>query len=179
MEVSGECVIFSVLSCHSKNLKQRTDQCYISVLQLSFIWQAKENTSLRHEGRPNQKTRREGLNFGSSFYTFFSPPPSLLYVKWASQEGGLFHLRFLLQSLDLSLFYCHGLFPFFVFQPPLFWTSFSYSNYLTMAILRMYLLPLAFIIQMMGIQIASTSTTTNDQHPHMCPAPLHAMRRTH
>ena len=113
--ISGECVISLVLSRCSKNMKQRTDQCYISVLQLSFIWQAKENTSLRHEGRPNQKTRREGLNFGSSFYTFFSPPPSLLYVKWASQEGGLFHLRLLLRSLDLPLFYCHGLFPFFVF----------------------------------------------------------------
>ena len=32
MEVSGECVIFSVLSCNSKNLKQQTDQCYSSVL---------------------------------------------------------------------------------------------------------------------------------------------------
>ena len=56
------------------------------VLQLSFIWQAKENASLRCEqDRPIQKTRREDrgpdpkqgkergpqLNFGSSFYMLF------------------------------------------------------------------------------------------------------------
>ena len=48
--LSGECVISSVLSRHNKNLKQRTlkrsdrpcdssqtDQCYSSMLQLSFI----------------------------------------------------------------------------------------------------------------------------------------------
>ena len=29
------------------------------VLQLSFIWQAKENTFLRHEGGPTQKKRSE------------------------------------------------------------------------------------------------------------------------
>ena len=29
------------------------------VLQLSFIWQAKENTSSRREGGPTQKTQRE------------------------------------------------------------------------------------------------------------------------
>ena len=49
----GEWVIFSVLSCHSENLKQQTS--VIVRLQLSFIWQAKENTSLRCEGRPTQK----------------------------------------------------------------------------------------------------------------------------
>ena len=46
--VLQECVISSVLSCHSKTLKQLINQCYCSVLQLSFIWQAKENTSSRH-----------------------------------------------------------------------------------------------------------------------------------
>ena len=35
MEVSGECVIFSVLSCNSKNLKQQTDQCYIAQFYLA------------------------------------------------------------------------------------------------------------------------------------------------
>ena len=33
--MSGECVISSVLSRHSKNLKQRMDQCYSSVLLAS------------------------------------------------------------------------------------------------------------------------------------------------
>ena len=44
--MSGEFVFSSVLSCCSKNLKWWMDQCYSSVLQLSFIWQAKKNTSL-------------------------------------------------------------------------------------------------------------------------------------
>ena len=49
----GECVVSSVLSCHNKNLKQWTDQCYnpmqfpwmdqcdSSMLHLSFIQKAK------------------------------------------------------------------------------------------------------------------------------------------
>ena len=48
------------------------------VLQLSFIWQAKENTSLRHEGGPTQKKWREE-NLEAQFwllflYVFFSSP---------------------------------------------------------------------------------------------------------
>ena len=52
----GEFVISSVLSCCSKNLKWRRDQCYSSVLQLSFIWQAKEYTSPRHEGETESES---------------------------------------------------------------------------------------------------------------------------
>ena len=67
------------------------------------------------------------------FFLFRLSPP---YVNWASQEGCLLHLRLLtfvlhLCSLDVSLFYFCGLFPFFVFKPALFWTPFSYSSYLT------------------------------------------------
>ena len=51
------------------------------VLQLSFIWQAKENTSLRCEGRLTQrleKKRDQRPNFGSSYYVFPpSPEPAL------------------------------------------------------------------------------------------------------
>ena len=51
------------------------------VLQLTFVWQAKENTSSRREGGPTQKTLREGrpwLNLTPlfiCFFFFFSPPP--------------------------------------------------------------------------------------------------------
>ena len=80
--------------------------------QLSFIWQAKENTSSRHDG--GLPKRREGLNLGSSFYMGFLLPLSLLFVNWASQEGCLFHLMFLfwlsLWSLDFLLFHFHRLF---------------------------------------------------------------------
>ena len=112
--VLQECVISSVLSCHSKTLKQLINQCYCSVLQLSFIWQAKENTSSRHEDRPTQK--KSGAQFWLLFsFVFFLLPLSLPYVNWASQEGYLFHLRFSLRSLDLPLLYFHRIFPFFVF----------------------------------------------------------------
>ena len=90
MVMLGECVISSVLSLCSKHLKWWTS--VTGQLQLSFIWQAKENTSSRCEGGLSQKKR--GLNFGSSFYIFFLLPLSQPYVNCASQEGCLFHLRY-------------------------------------------------------------------------------------
>ena len=111
--VVGVC-ISSLLSCHSKNLKQCMDQCYSSMLQLSFIWQAKGNTSLRHEGGPTQKTGREEKPL-AQFWLFFlfaiSPPTEPALFNLASQESCLFHLRFSLESLDLPLFCFCGLFP--------------------------------------------------------------------
>ena len=80
------------------------------VLQLGYssvlFGQAKENTSLRNEGRPTKI--RKGLNFGFSFCMFFL----LLwdYVNWAIQKGCLFHLRFSSQSLDFLLFHFCQLF---------------------------------------------------------------------
>ena len=72
------------------------DQCHRSVLQL-FIQKVKENTSLRHEGMPTQKTRREERpqpSFGSPFYMFFPLLPlGLPSVNWANQECGLFYLK--------------------------------------------------------------------------------------
>ena len=108
-----KCVISSVLSRCGKNLKQWKDQCYSSMLQLSFIWQAKENTpSGMRVGQPKSRKEKKNpqLNFGSSFYLLFLLPLSLPYVNWASQEGCLFYLRSSLWPLDLPLFYFHGLF---------------------------------------------------------------------
>ena len=48
------------------------------VLQLNFIWQAKENTSSRCEGRPTQKMQREErpeAQFWLLFLYVFSLPP--------------------------------------------------------------------------------------------------------
>ena len=59
-------------------LQQKFEAMHGPVLQLSFIWQAKENTSLRHEGRPTQKTQREEkatAQFWLLFLYGFSPPP--------------------------------------------------------------------------------------------------------
>ena len=107
-----ECVISSVLSRYGKILKQWKDRCYSSMLQLSFIWQAKENTSSRCEGGPTQKIRSKARgSILAPLFSFFLLPLSLPCVNWASQEGCLFHLRFSLQSSDLPLFYLCRLFP--------------------------------------------------------------------
>ena len=108
--MSGECVISSVPSHHSKDLKQRTSAT--AQLKLSFIWQAKENANLRHEGRQTPKKRGSIL---APLFMFFLLPLSLLYVSWASQEGCLFYLRFSSLSSDFLLFHFCGFFPFFVF----------------------------------------------------------------
>ena len=102
----GECVISLVLSPQQR-LKWQT--CLTARLQLCFIWQAKDSTSLRREGGLTQKGER--LNLGSSFYMFCLLPLSLPYVNWASQEGCLFHLRF---SLHLQIFFCSIFMGFFL-----------------------------------------------------------------
>ena len=133
--MSRECVISSVLSHHSKDLKQRMGQDYCSMLQLSFIRQPKENTSSRCEGsRPKRlKEKRRPhppLTFGSSFYMFFSPPPGAALCK-LGQQGGLFISPEVLTRIrGLSLVLFSQAFPFFVFQPQPFGTPFSYSNHL-------------------------------------------------
>ena len=120
----GEYVISSILSC-SKNLKHRTSVKASAQLYLAN----KENTASRCEGGPTQK--RQVAQFWLFFLCLFFLPLSLPYVNWVSQEGCLFLLRFPLWFLYLPLFYFHGLFLFFVFQPPLFQTPFSNSDYLT------------------------------------------------
>ena len=104
---SRECVISMVLSLYNKNLKWRTS--VIAWLQLSFIWQAKKIHP--QDMKVSRPKRREGLNLGSFYYTIFLFPLSLPYVNWASQKGCLCHLRFSLQSSDLSLFHFCRLLP--------------------------------------------------------------------
>ena len=80
--VGGVCIIPSVLSHRSKDLKWWTS--ITAQLQLSFIWQAKDSTPWRCEGGRPQRT---GLN--PSWLPPFirlSPPLSMSYV------GGLFVL---------------------------------------------------------------------------------------
>ena len=90
----------------------RLDQCYISVLQLSFIQKVKENTPLRCEGMPTQKTQREERpqTILALLFMFLLFPLGLPYENWASQDCCLFCLRSSFRSSDLPLFYFHGLF---------------------------------------------------------------------
>ena len=84
--MSGECVISSVLSCCSKDLKEWTS--VTARLQLSFIQQAKESTPYRCDGGLTQKEGPQSIL--DSSYSFVSLPLSLHYANWASQEGDVF-----------------------------------------------------------------------------------------
>ena len=116
----GECVISLVLSCHSKNLKQQTS---VTVwLQLSFIWQAKENTSSRHEGRLTQKSRRAQFWLLLLYVSSPPPEPALCRLGW---PGGLFVSPEVLTSVFGPAFVSFlWASPFFVFYPPPLWTLF-------------------------------------------------------
>ena len=60
------------------------DQCYSSMLHLSFIWQAKGNTSLRREDGPTQKIGREEKPLAQVWLLFLfaiSPPPEPALCK--------------------------------------------------------------------------------------------------
>ena len=77
--VRGVCnVLSSVLS------QQKFEAMDGPVLQLSFIWQAKENTSLRYEGGPTQKMQREEKPPAEIWLLFLydlSPPPEPALCK--------------------------------------------------------------------------------------------------
>ena len=122
----GQCVISLVLSCPSNDLKWRTS--VTAWLQLNFFKQRIVHPQVLRVDQP----KRRGLN-PSWLLTFMqivsSQPLSLLYVSWASLEGGMFVSPEVLTPVRgfsvRIFFYPFG--PFFVFWPPL-----SYSNYLTL-----------------------------------------------
>ena len=55
-DVRGVCNFLGSVLSQQKFEAMDTDQCYSSVLQLSFIWKIKENISSRHEGMMTQKS---------------------------------------------------------------------------------------------------------------------------
>ena len=100
----GEFVISSVLSCHSKNLKQQTNQCYSSVL----LGKTKDSIPLRSEGGPTQKNeekRREAsILLGFLLFHICLLPPDLALCK-LGQPGVLFVLPEVL-ILVFRTFFC-------------------------------------------------------------------------
>ena len=110
------------------------DQCYCSVLQLSFIQKIKETTSSRPEGMTTHETRIERERppaFWLLLLSVFSPLPGPALCK-LGQPGVLFVLpEVLTLSSDLPLFCVHGHFPALSFSHHHFGLPFSYSNYLT------------------------------------------------
>ena len=111
--MSGEFVISLVLP------QQKFEVMDGQVLQLSFIWQAKGNTSSKCKWADPKDPLLEatGSILAPLFCMFFSPPPRLPYLNQASQEGCLFYLRFSLQFSVLRSSFVIFLqaFPFFVF----------------------------------------------------------------
>ena len=85
-------VIYSVLSRHSKDSKPQTR--VTAWLQLkSFIQQAKDSTSSRHEGGPDQRRGLSPSWLYSCIYSFASSLLSLLYAGGLAKKGVcLFHL---------------------------------------------------------------------------------------
>ena len=91
----------------------------------------KEERERDRERTGQERDPTPPLAFWLLFLDVFFLPLGLPNVNWASQECCLFYLRSSLQSSDLPLLQDKRAFPFLVFQPPPFWTPFSYSNYLT------------------------------------------------
>ena len=111
--ILGECIISSVLSRCSKDLKQRT-----SVTAQSFFRQTKDSIPSRHECRPCPKGRPQSW---LPPFICLLPSLSLPYAQWASQEGAcLLHLKFSLQPTDFLLFH---------FFSRLFSLSFSHHHF--------------------------------------------------
>ena len=115
----------------------RTDQCYSSVLQLSFIQKIKENTSQRHEGMPTQKMQREERErdpqpFRLLFLYVFSPPPRAALCKLGQPEVLFVLPEVLTPVLGPSFVLLSGLFPSLSFSHHQSGLLFTYSNYLTL-----------------------------------------------
>ena len=100
--LSEECVISSILSHHSKDLKQQTS--VTAQLQL----RTKDSSLWRYEGGRTAKERPQAI-LAPSFLRFClphipNPTPQLPLCKLGLARKGacLFHLRFSLQSMDIS-----------------------------------------------------------------------------
>ena len=80
----GECVISSVLAQGSKNLKQQMEQCYSSVW---FRKQRKTHPWGVRADWPRREEKSLPLNFGSSYYMSFPPPPGPALCKLGEPGG--------------------------------------------------------------------------------------------
>ena len=82
------------------------------IAQFYFEGKGKYILEARRQADPKDLKRREAPGpILAPLFIFLLLPPNLPYLNWASQEGCFFYLRSSLWSLDLLLFYFHGLFP--------------------------------------------------------------------
>ena len=113
-----ECVISSVLSHHDKDLKRQTS--VTARLQPRVLF-----------GKQRIVSASTSLRFLFLYVCLLLPDSALCKLGLTKKGACWFHLSFSLWSLNFSFVPFHGLFLFFVFQPPLFWTHFPHSNCLT------------------------------------------------
>ena len=124
----GECVISSVLSHQSKNLKWRTS--VIAWLQLRVL-AGKQQRKVHPQGVRAGWPQRRGLSpsWLPRFIPLSPPPP------WACSM----QIRLFVSPKVLTLVLGFSLAPFsqafllFCLYPPPFWTPFSYSKYLMLS----------------------------------------------
>ena len=124
----------------------------------------RENASTRLHRRERERETSPSP-FGSSFYMFFPPTGPALYKL--GQPGVLFLLpEVLTPVLRPSFVLFSRAFPFLVFQPPPFWTPFSYSNYLTIPIYFAYFaLSITFLILIMNLKSVPSGETNLNHFP--------------
>ena len=116
INLSGDCVISSVLSHHGKNLKW----CTSVTVGYSSVLFSKQRIVHPRDMTVSQP-QRKGLNLSwlPPFISLSSPPCplSLSYANWDGQKVAcLFHLKFSLWSMDFPLLHFHELFSFLSFS---------------------------------------------------------------
>ena len=109
------------------------DQCY--GLVTAQIYLASKGKYI-HEAWGQADPQEERGSILAPLFMFFLLPMSLPYVNWAKPGRLLVLPEVLTPVLRCSFVIFSQAFPFFVFQPPPFWTP-SYSNYLTVLILNL------------------------------------------
>jgi len=110
----------------------QTQKTWTGERQKASMWE-RESARARQSVRERQWERaRESPGPLAPLFICFFLPLGLPYVYWASQEYCFFYLRASLWSLDLPLFYFHGLFPSLSFSHRHSGLLFSCSNYLTL-----------------------------------------------
>ena len=78
--------------------------------------------------RTGQPKGEASTHLGSFFFCLLPHEPALCKLGWARKGMCLFHLRFLLWSVDFSFVPFSQAFPFLCLQLPPFWTPFPYSR---------------------------------------------------
>ena len=129
IKLLGECVISSVLSHHSKNLKWRTS---VTVGYSSVLFSKQRIVHPRGMRWANPKGKASiCLGFLLLYVCLFSTL-SLPHENWASQEGGMFVSPEVLTLVrGFSFFLLSQAFLYLCLLATAILDPFSYSNYLT------------------------------------------------